>query len=56
MITFIIGLFMGAFFGIIFTSILVMSRDESEFFSKKDISARVGSEIPVGKEYLAARQ
>jgi len=40
MITFVIGLFIGAFMGLIFTSILVMSRDESEFPGKKDIPVR----------------
>jgi hypothetical protein len=37
MITFVIDLFIGGFFGIMFTSILVISRDESKYFSQKDI-------------------
>jgi hypothetical protein len=52
MITFAIGLLIGSFFGIIFTSILVMSRDEPEYFNKKNISLRQRSEVSLGKEYL----
>jgi hypothetical protein len=40
MITFLIGLFIGAFIGLVFTSILAMSRDESEYCGKKDIPLR----------------
>jgi hypothetical protein len=40
MIVFIIGLCIGGFAGIIFTAILVMSRDDSESCAKKDIPVR----------------
>lgn len=43
MITFIIGLFIGALIGLTFTSILVMSRDEAEDSTEGKIPARVRS-------------
>ena len=41
MITFIIGLFIGATMGLIFTSILVMSRDDAEVPEERKIPVRV---------------
>ncbi len=41
MVTFLIGLFIGAFIGLTFTSILVMSRDDSEYASKRQIPTKI---------------
>jgi hypothetical protein len=42
MVYFIIGLFMGATLGIVFTSILVLSRDKSESLEKDDLAGESG--------------
>jgi len=47
MITFLIGLFVGGFFGIIFTSILALSGDESKWLgeNEKDMSVSLKFEV-----------
>ncbi len=41
MVTFLIGLFIGVFIGLTLTSILVMSRDDSEYTAKRQIPTRI---------------
>jgi hypothetical protein len=55
-LVFVIGLFIGGFLGIMLTSVLVLSRDGSENYSKKGISVSLRSEVPLGEEYPGVRQ
>ena len=56
MLTFVVGLFIGGALGIMFTSLLVLSRSESKFFSKKDTSVSLKSEIPLEENYHGISQ
>ena len=56
MITFIIGLLIGGFFGVMFTSMLVLRRREPQCLGQKDIPMSLGSEVPLEEKYQGARQ
>ena len=51
MISLIIGLFIGGFLGILYTSILALSGNEPKCLGKKDISVSLRSEAPLEEKY-----